>query len=124
MIRPPASTASEFWPTGRVQIVRDRCGSSGRRYEGTGGGRMRGGRPDQEADVAVVDASDDLAEADGCPIGELNFDARIPRHSGGASVSFAYLPEVLDELRMSFRILDVEVGAQHSQPHGERLRSI
>ena len=91
---------------------------------GTGGGRMRGGRPDQEADVAVVDASDDLAEADGCPIGELNFDAWIPRHSGGASVSFAYLPEVLDELRMSFRILDVEVGAQHSQPRGERLRGI
>ena len=85
---------------------------------------MRTGRPDQEADVAVVDASDDLAEADGCLIGELNFGAWIPRHSGGASVSFAYLPEVLYELRMSFRILDVEVGAQHSQPRGERLRSI
>jgi len=34
------------------------------------------------------------------------------------------LPEVLDELRMSFRILDVEVDAQHSQPCGKRLRSI
>jgi hypothetical protein len=34
------------------------------------------------------------------------------------------LPEVLDELRMSFRILDVEVDAQHSQPCGKHLRRI
>jgi hypothetical protein len=34
------------------------------------------------------------------------------------------LPEVLDDLRVSFRILDVEVDAQHSQPRGERLWGI
>jgi hypothetical protein len=56
---------------------------------------------------------------------KLNFGTRsFPRHSGRASVSFACLPEVLDELRMSFRILDVEVDAQHSQPCGKHLRGI
>jgi len=55
----------------------------------------------------------------------LNFGAwSFPRHSDRASVSFACLPEVLDELRMSFRILDVEVGAQRSQPCGKHLRGI
>jgi hypothetical protein len=54
-----------------------------------------------------------------------NFGAWLfPRHSDRASVSFACLPEVLDELRMSFRILDVEVGAQRSQPCGKHLRGI
>jgi len=56
---------------------------------------------------------------------KLDFGAwSFPRHSGRALVSFAYLPEVLDELRMSFRILDVEVDAQHSQPCGKHLRGI
>jgi hypothetical protein len=56
---------------------------------------------------------------------KLNFGTwSFPRHSGRALVSFAYLPEVLDELRMSFRILDVEVDAQHSQPCGKHLKGI
>ena len=56
---------------------------------------------------------------------KLNFGAwSFPRPTDRALVSFACLPEVLDEVWMSFGILDVEVGAQHSQPRGERLRSI
>ena len=47
-----------------------------------------------------------------------------PSTPGHALVSFGYLPQVLDRLRMFFPILDVEVDAQHSQPRGKHLRGI
>jgi hypothetical protein len=52
---------------------------------------------------------------------------RLRRHMDGpedAEVPISYLMEMLDEFRMPFGVIDVEIHAKHPEPDGEHLRGV